>query len=421
MKILMYGLNYAPELTGIGKYMAEQADWLAAQGHEIRVIAAPPYYPAWRIGPGYSAWRYQRERMGAVDVWRAPLWVPARPGGLKRLLHLASFAIGSLPSLLAQRGWKPDVVFVVEPPLMCAPAALLFSRWCGSRTWLHVQDYEVDAAFALGLLKRPWLRALATRFERALLRRFDRVSTISTAMVALARAKGVPAAKTMLLPNWATLHDTTAADGRAFRQELGIAPDAVVALYSGNMGAKQGLELLTDAATRLGDHPGLHFVFCGEGSGQAALASACAELPQVSLLPLQPSARFASLLDAADIHLLPQHAGAADLVMPSKLTGMLASGRPVVATALPGSSLAEVVSQCGRVVPPGDGAAFTEAIATLAAAPAERLALGRAGRAWAEQNLDQDVVLGRLEQAMLALVRGRAPAADKGVEASVGS
>lgn len=61
MKILVYGINYSPELTGIGKYTGEMVEWLAAQGHEVRVITAPPYYPQWQVGENYSARRYKRE------------------------------------------------------------------------------------------------------------------------------------------------------------------------------------------------------------------------------------------------------------------------------------------------------------------------------------------------------------------------
>ncbi len=75
MKILVYGINYSPELTGIGKYTGEMVEWLAAQGHEVRVITAPPYYPQWQVGENYSAWRYKREE-GAATVWRCPLYVP---------------------------------------------------------------------------------------------------------------------------------------------------------------------------------------------------------------------------------------------------------------------------------------------------------------------------------------------------------
>ncbi|MGT2453002.1 WcaI family glycosyltransferase [Cupriavidus basilensis] len=404
MKILLYCLNYAPELTGIGKYTCEQAEWLAARGHEVRVVTAPPYYPAWRVGEGYRAWQYRRERRGPVEVFRAPVWVPRRPGGIARLLHLASFALSSLPSVMWQLRWRPDVLFVVEPPLMCAPGALLFARLSGCKTWLHVQDYEVDAAFALGLLRRPWLRRLALRVEHQLMSRFDRVSSISQAMVSLARGKGTQAVRTALLPNWINLQEIGAGNAAMARRALQIPGEAVVALYSGNMGAKQGLGVMAEAARLLAGHKRLLFIFCGDGAGRAGLEAACAGLPRVRFLPLQPAAMFASLLAAADIHLLPQRAGAADLVMPSKLTGMLASARPVVATAEPETELGRAVAQCGVLVPPGDAAALADAIDSLAAQPALRAHLGGAGRRWAEQHLDRDMVLGELERALFALV-----------------
>ncbi|RYF30619.1 MAG: colanic acid biosynthesis glycosyltransferase WcaI, partial [Cytophagaceae bacterium] len=97
MKILLHGINFAPELTGIGKYTGEMAAWLAARGHDVHVVTAPPYYPAWAVGAGYTGNTWRLETWNNVAVWRCPLWVPPRPGGAKRLLHLASFALSSLP------------------------------------------------------------------------------------------------------------------------------------------------------------------------------------------------------------------------------------------------------------------------------------------------------------------------------------
>ena len=111
MKILLYGINFAPELTGIGKYTGEMAAWLAAQGHAVRVVTAPPYYPAWAVSAGHSGKRWVFEEWRGVRVWRCPLWVPPQPGGLKRLLHLASFALSSLPVMLRQVFWRADVVW----------------------------------------------------------------------------------------------------------------------------------------------------------------------------------------------------------------------------------------------------------------------------------------------------------------------
>lgn len=185
MKILVYGINYSPELTGIGKYTGEMVEWLAAQGHEVRVITAPPYYPQWQVGENYSAPALQTRR-GAATAWRCPLYVPKQPSTLKRLLHLGSFAVSSFFPLMAQRRWKPDRIIGVVPTLFCTPGMRLLAKLSGARTVLHIQDYEVDAMLGLGLAgkgKGGKVAQLATAFERSGLHNVDNVSTISRSMM----------------------------------------------------------------------------------------------------------------------------------------------------------------------------------------------------------------------------------------------
>lgn len=404
MRILLHGINYSPELTGIGKYTGEMASWFAAQGHDVRVVTAPPYYPQWQITPGYAN-RWQVEQTAGVVVYRCPLWVPSKVSGLKRIIHLASFAVTSLPIMLWQIFWKPDVVWVVEPPLFCAPQALLVAKLSGAKACLHIQDYEVDAAFDLGLLKGQAVRNAVTLGERCLLRLFDKVTTISQRMIDRALSKGLDADKVALFPNWVDLsHFAYAADDHnsAYRAELGIPADAIVALYSGNMGNKQGLDILAQAASLCGS--AVFFVFCGNGTGRADLVDLCKDLPNVLFLDLQPVARLGEFLAIADIHLLPQRADAADLVMPSKLTGMFASGRPVIAMANAGTELSDVVSRRGLLIEPENAGALVKAINTLADDKALRVKLGAPGRLYAETHLGIDAVLSRFEKILFKII-----------------
>ena len=137
------------------------------------------------------------------------------------------------------------------------------------------------------------------------------------------------------------------------------------------------------------------------------LAEKCKDVSNVLMLPFQPSERLNDLLNLADIHILPQRAEAADLVMPSKLTGMLASGRPVIATAHDGTQLASVVRGIGVVVPPGDPDAFVSAISKLAADKDLRVMLGQEARRYALNHLDSRVILDQFEQSLLAVCEGR--------------
>jgi colanic acid biosynthesis glycosyl transferase WcaI len=394
MKILICSANFAPEPTGIGKYSGEMAAWLAEAGHSVRVVAAPPYYPEWKLNPAYRWPPYRRERWMGVDVWRAPLWVPAKQGGARRVLHLLTFALSSLPVMLRQTFWRPDVVLTVAPALMCAPAGWLTARLCGAQAWLHVQDFELDVALQMELLKGPRLASMARAMESWLLRRFDVVSTISERMRQHLLNKGVPEPRTHLFVNWVdaqAIRPLTAPS--PYRAELGLNDGVKVVLFSGTLSAKQGLSVVPAAARLMAERKDVLFLVCGSGAMQAEMQAAARELPNFRLLPLQPLERLGDLLGLATVHLLPQSVEAEDLVLPSKLTGMLASGRPVVATCREGSELAEVVSRCGRVVPPGDAAALVAALSELLAKPDEAAALGAQARSYAETYLARDAVL----------------------------
>ena len=399
MRILIYGLNFAPELTGIGKYTGEMAAFLATQGHEIRVITTPPYYPQWKISKPYTGWQYQHEKWAGVDVYRCPLWVPKKPSGIKRLLHLFSFTLSSFPLMLGQRKWQPEIIINIAPSLLSALPALILAKLTGAKTWLHIQDFELDAAFGLGLLPgSKWGHAISRRMELALFKRFDRVSTISQRMLERLWQKGVEQEKTVLFPNWI---DTDLikplVQPSEFREEWGIGDDKIVVLYSGNMGRKQGLEILLVSARLLVDVPEVLFLLCGDGAMRAKLQKDAHDLPNIHFYPLQPLEQLNNLLNLADIHILPQRADAADLVMPSKLSGMLASGKVVVATASPESELGSIVSDVGILAPPGDAAQLSGALLTLARNPEQRVDLGEKGRNWVVSHWEMHKVLRTFE------------------------
>ncbi len=366
------------------------------------MVTAPPYYPEWKVHDGYPASGYCREQVCGAHVWRCPLYVPLHPSGLRRILHLASFALSSFPIMLRHVFWRPDVIWAVEPALMCAPVALLTAKLSGAKTWLHVQDFEIDAAFDLGLLKGPLLRRFVLAVERWLMRRFDRVSTISVNMHRRLLEKGVEQQNTRMFINWVDLDHLarpSLANIVSYRRELNLAADAVIVLYSGSMGRKQGLEVLAEVVSILArevsasNQRTLNFVFCGNGPGRAELEDRCQGLCNVRFMDLQPAECLPALLSLADIHLLPQRADAADLVMPSKLSGMLASGRPVIATAMTGTEVATIVRHCGVVVPPGDVRALIEALLLLARDRAMRELLGAKAKVYAETHLAKETIL----------------------------
>src|SRR6266487_797947 len=290
MRLLLVGINFHPEITGIGKYTGEMAAYLSKQRHQIRVVTTAPYYPYWKTQPGYQWWKYKQEAWCDIAVYRCPLWVPHQPTGFKRLLHLFSFALSSFPVLLAQVFWKPDLVLCVAPAFFSAPLALLTARLSRAKAWLHVQDFELDAATNLGLLPSDhFLIRLATRVESWLLRRFDCVSTISNRMLSGLKKKGVAEERSYLFSNWVDMNSIfPLPDSRSVLRTLFDLPeDKIIVLYSGNMGNKQGLEIVVDAARELQPATQILFVLCGEGAAREGLEQAAHDLPNVKFLPLQ--------------------------------------------------------------------------------------------------------------------------------------
>ncbi len=407
MKILVYGINYSPELTGIGKYTGEMVEWLARQGHEVRVITAPPYYPEWQVGKHYSSWRYRREE-GAATVWRCPLYVPKQPSTLKRLIHLGSFALSSFFPLMAQRRWKPDRIIGVVPTLFCTPGMRLLGKLSGARTLLHIQDYEVDAMLGLGMAgkgKGGKVARLASAFERSGLHNVDYVSTISRSMMNKAQEKGVAAEKVIFFPNWsevARFRDVTPADVAALRAQLGLAEAHKIVLYSGNIGEKQGLENVIDAAAALSDKP-WQFVIVGQGGGKARLEKMARErgLQNIQFFPLQSYDALPALLKMADCHLVVQKRGAADAVLPSKLTNILAVGGNAVITAEAHTELGQLCTSLPGIavcVEPESVPALVAGIEQALTMPKENTV----ARDYAERTIEKENVLSQF----IADIRG---------------
>ncbi len=405
MRVSIVSINYVPERTGIGVYTTGMAEFLASRGHEVVVHSGFAYYPEWEKQPGDSGRLYRREHIKGVDLRRTYLYVPKRPTALKRIIHEFSFVVtASIAYLLAPRA---DRTVIVLPPLALGSAIALLAKLKRSPTILHVQDLQPDAAVELGMLKPGLLTRLLYALERLNYRLADKVSTISEGMRRKILGKGVPLEKTILFRNWA--NDDTVRPGdrmTPLRAEWGLAEGDFVVLYSGNLGRKQGLDSLLDAAALLHDRPDVKIVIVGNGAEQPELVEKARgmNLANVAFHPLQPIERLSELLATADVSVIPQKRAVTDIVLPSKLCNILASGRPVVAAAPPTSDLAMILrdGDCGVLVEPEDGRQMAEGIRALAADRGRASMLAQNGRRYAEAHLLQSAVIGRFESDALA-------------------
>ena len=408
MRLLIHGMNYAPELLGIGRYTGELGAYLAARSHQVTVLTAAPYYPQWRVQEDYRPQRWRREWRDGVEVLRAPQYVPARVSGLGRLLQECSFDASCLywwSTCLLARPW--DAMVAVCPPMTSGLVPGLLARRLGIPLVIHVQDLQLDAARELGILRQPLLLEVLTWLELRLLRQARKVTTISRSMAARLAAKGVAPSRLQVLPNWADLDKVRPGPRlNALRRELGLTSETVV-LYAGNLGEKQGLEVILATAALTRSKPSIRYLIAGEGAARERIKLRAQDLglDNVTFLPLQLNSRLPLLLAAADLHLVVQRREAADLVMPSKLTNIMAAGRPFIATAARATELGRVTteSRAGLLVPPEDGRALAQAVLALAQDPGVRKEMGIRARRYAEAFWDRERILGQWEELLKGL------------------
>lgn len=412
VRLLIYSLNYYPEPTGTGKYSGEMAAWLAAQGHEVEVLCGLPHYPSWSVPLAYRRGRCLADRINGVSVKRLRHFVPTadRLSTKNRIWLETSFTLAAarywIPKFLAKR--KPDAVVAVMPPLQIGVWPALYCLVRRVPWVLHVQDLQVDAALRLNMLPGGLVGRALYGLERFFLNKANRVSTITEPMRQRIIAKGVPKERTWLFPNWADNKLITPQSRlNDFRAQLGVGADKILVLYAGNMGQKQGLEVILDAAKLLEAHDNIHFLMVGDGATRHDLEQRAKseDLTNLRFLPLQPKEGLCDMLAAADIHLVVQRRDAADLVMPSKLTNILAAGRPCIATAEEGTALANVLEEhaTGILSPPEDPGALADAIQRLAEDEGLRARLGRGARSYSETFLDQDLILEKFQTQLNSL------------------
>jgi colanic acid biosynthesis glycosyl transferase WcaI len=408
MNFILYTLNYSPELTGIGKYNGEMCPAMVNFGCEVQVITAPPYYPEWKVLNGYSSCFYSKQDTNEGVIIRCPLYVPSEVTTLKRMIHLSSFALSSGLAVLGQLFKKPDIIFLVQPTLFCAPITLLVAKLTGAKTVMHVQDFEVDAMFGLGMMDEGAFSKVVRRVESFILKRFDVVSSISFTMLENAKRKGVDADKLLFFPNWADINFVNPnIDGSIIKKEFGFTPDDIVVLYAGNIGAKQGLDIVLSAAEGFVSRREVKFLFVGAGAYVDELRSLVKHkgLSNVFFKPLQVWDKVPEMLAMADVHLVVQKKGAADAVLPSKLTNILSAGGHALVTAESHTELGQLSEKYPGIfelVEPESDRDFISGLERLLSR--DLTSYNQIARQYAEQYLDKEVILSRFYQDMQAII-----------------
>jgi colanic acid biosynthesis glycosyl transferase WcaI len=404
MRILISSLFFHPDFTGIAVYASDFAFHLAEQGHDVTVVTGFSFYPFWKKKERDIGAIFRTEHYKNVRILRGFHYVPAKVTTLRRILSELTFTLFAMLNFL-QAG-RHDVIVIFTPPSLLGIPAIFFKLLWRARLITNVQDIQTDAAENLDMvaLQLPirllrWLEDFTFSFS-------TRVVTLSQGMIRRLHDRlQFSGAEVVFIPNWIDVNSIgRGIECGALRREHPSLADKFLVVYSGNMGIKQGLDVLVNCAAAMSDNPTLHFLMIGDGADRKRIDKLIAEkeLVNITRLPFLPGDGYYQMLGDIDVAYIGQKAMLGEVFFPSKLLGIMAMAKPVLISADPSTELSKIVaeSNAGLVSSAGDVQGLVANINLLMKKPELCGKLGANGRAKVA-DFDRPVVLRKFEQLLL--------------------
>lgn len=407
-RVAILGLNFSPEPTGISPYTASLAHGLHERGMPVQVLTAHPHYPAWSFEEGYGQW-VRRENIAGVSLVRLRHYLPKKPVGLARLVSEVSFGL----RLLLTHWGKPDVVVLVSPALFATAIALFRARlfsltrpaivvWVQDLYSLGVTETGIGGNVLTRIMK--WIESTTLKAATGVVVIHPQFATY------ISERLGVPPEKIEVIRNWTHLKKSPKTDVTAVRAQYGWANDDTVLLHSGNIGIKQGLENVVNAARIASSRQlPLRFVLVGDGNQRESLEESARGISHIQFVPSLDESDYQSIMASADILLVNEKPGVAGMAVPSKLTSYFSTGRPVIAaTNSTGATASEIaVSSAGIVVNAGDPLALVETALELRNDSTRAEEMGRNGLHYREAILGEEAAIAHYAEYLLTLAAKR--------------
>jgi glycosyltransferase involved in cell wall biosynthesis len=365
VRIVLLNQYYAPDEAATAQLLTDLGQGLAAAGHEVSAICCRRAYadPSVR----YPA----SERIEGVSIQRTRATGFGRGNAVGRLADYLSFLFGAAWRLFRQP--RPDVVISLSTPPLVAALGLLLARMRRARSIYWVMDVYPDLAFDLGVLApRSIAGRLLTRISEFALQRSDDVVALGECMAARLESKGL--ANVEVVHNWADGERIRpcSLDGHSLRREWGWSGRFVV-LYSGNMGLAHEFDTVLDAAEILRSDPRVLLAFVGGGPRRAEVEEEARRraLPNVEFRPYVERERLDESLTAGDVHLVTLREQMPGLLVPSKIYGILAAGRPCLYAGPGEGEIADIIEagRCGTRVALGNADELARAVQRYADDP----------------------------------------------------
>ena len=398
MRVLVLCPHFAPDLhAATGEVMTQLVHALARRGHTVDVVTSLPWYRDHNVEPEWRGRPVRRETTDFGSITR--VWPFPTDKGSIVSRALAFAAQTALSFAVAVPKKRPDVVLAMSPPIFFGSAARMLAARFRVRFVFNVQDIFPDVAIDLGMLNNEKAISVAKKLERSLYGSADAVTVLSEDQASNVRSKMHTDRldRVHVIPNFVDTTRVFVVDRMTeYRQRNDLGDDLVV-MYSGNVGFSQSFHLVEAAAHHFadkssGDGRGIRFVINGEGAARPTVESWANGMPNVTVTNFAPREQVSDVLGTADLHLILLSAGLAKSSTPSKLYGIFAAGRPVLASIDRGSDADRIITESGAgvVVAPDDAKPFIQALGDLLANPVHLDSLGQKAQGYVGQLMTPD-------------------------------
>lgn len=415
MKLLILGINYYPELTGIGVYNTEMCEYLAQKGHDIQMLTGFPYYP---FGANFSSWYKEKrahfslfltENINNVNVKHVNLYNPQKVNAIKRIIHESSFLFLAIIRLIFSFE-KYALIICIAPPLLLGLVAYVVSKYKRIPFVFHVQDLQPDAAVELGMLKRGLFTSFLYAIERFIYDKADYISTISEGMQDKIVNKGFAKDKVKLFYNWANIKMLKPmTKNNPFGKKHRLDKKFVI-LHAGNMGEKQDMRIILEAARKMKSDNSICFLLVGRGSKRGFVEDYIKKsaLSNVLLLEVQPKSVVNQMFSSADVALITQTKEVKNIVMPSKVFGPASVEKPLIIAARDDCEISKIVKKYnfGIVITPEEPNELVAAIDRLKKDGKWAELMGKNGRLFMIKERKMEKIIDQFEESVLRNYNG---------------
>ncbi len=389
-RVLLVTTNYWPEPTGIAVYTTDLAEMLKVEGFDVSVLTSLPHYPWWKIPIEFAHLTEGKAQHESVEIIRAKHLVPPKMNALIRIKFEISLWWNLRRVSKRLVGNNFEVVIACIPTVAAGVVGKRIAKKLGVSFGLIVQDLSGAGAKQSGLRGGALISKVALAVENSVLKAADSIVVVSPAMRDVVLDLGVNSPKVSQITNYSARSIENA--DRAFaRVTFGWASDEYVVIHTGNMGAKQDLENVVEAAKAIGVDSKVKIFLVGHGNQEANLKKMCEGLGNIAVLPAVADDQYSVLLSAADLLLVNERSTQMEMSLPSKLTSYLYSERPVIAAVPRGGATWKFLDGVAELVEAGEPDALAKKILELKADPKRCAQLADKGVVFAAKNLNPEV------------------------------